>query len=89
MARLYRADDEASRRAAAQLNARLLFDSATQNAQIALNLGVKRVELAIEAARGAAQVWGQLAASVLSDVSLGAGISYGESENWSWWSGEI
>lgn len=67
---------------------RLLFDSAVQNAQIASNWGVKRAELAIEAARGAAQVWGQLAASVLSGVNLGAGISYGESESWSW-SGEI
>lgn len=67
---------------------KLLFDSASQNAQIASNWGVKRAELAIEASRGASQVWGQLAASVLSGVNLGAGISYGESESWSW-SGEI
>ena len=67
---------------------RLIFDGAVQNAQIAANYGIKRAELAIEASRGAAQVWGQLAASVLSGVNLGASISYGESEQWSW-SGEI
>ena len=59
---------------------RLIFDGAVQNAQIAANYGIKRAELAIEASRGAAQVWGQLAASVLSGVNLGASISYGESE---------
>lgn len=67
---------------------RLIFDGAVQNAQIAANYGIKRAELAIEASRGAAQVWGQLAASVLSGVNLGASISYGESEQVSW-SGEI
>lgn len=67
---------------------RLIFDGAVQNAQIAANYGLKRAELAIESSRGAAQVWGQLAASVLSGVNLGASMSYGESESWSW-SGEI
>ena len=55
---------------------------------IAADFGIKRAELAIEGSRGASQVWGQLAASVLSGVNLGASISYGESESWAW-SGEI
>lgn len=68
--------------------ARLQFEGAMQNAKIAADYGIKRAELAIEGSRGASQVWGQLAASVLSGVNLGASISYGESESWSW-SGEI
>lgn len=67
---------------------RLLFEGAVRNAQIAADYGVKRVELAIEGNRGAAQVWGQLAASVLSGVNLGASTSEGSSMSWSW-SGEI
>lgn len=68
--------------------ARLLFDGAVQNARIAADYGIKRAELAIEGSRGASQVWGQLAASVLSGVNLGASTS--QSGSWSWsWSGEI
>jgi len=67
---------------------RLLFDAAARNAEIASNHSIKRAELAIEGHRGSAQVWGQLAASVLSGVNMGASTSYGESMGWSW-SGEI
>lgn len=68
--------------------ARLLFDGAVQNARIAADYGIKRAELAIEGSRGASQVWGQLAASVLSGVNLGASTS--QSGSWSWnWQGEI
>lgn len=79
----------ADRTASLQMDqARLHFDGAVQNAKIAADFGIKRAELAIEGSRGASQVWGQLAASVLSGVNLGASISYGESESWSF-SGEI
>lgn len=68
--------------------ARLLFDGAVQNARIAADYGIKRAELAIEGSRGASQVWGQLAASVLSGVNLGASTS--QSGSWAWnWQGEI
>ena len=68
--------------------ARLLFDGAVQNARIAADYGIKRAELAIEGSRGASQVWGQLAASVLSGVNLGASTS--QSGSWQWsWTGEI
>jgi len=79
----------ADRTASLQMDqARLHFDGAVQNARIAADFGIKRAELAIEGSRGASQVWGQLAASVLSGVNLGASISYGESESWGW-TGEI
>lgn len=81
--------DAANRTAALRMDQhRLMFDSAVQNARMASDHSIKRAELAIEASRGAAQVWGQLAASVLSGVNLGASTS--QSGSWSWnWQGEI
>lgn len=58
---------------------RLLFESSARNAEIAGNYGLKKVEMAIEGHRGSAQVWSQLAASVMSGVNLGASAS----ESWS------
>ena len=81
--------DAANRTAAMRMEqSKLIFDSASQNARIAADYGIKRAELAIEASRGASQVWGQLAASVLSGVNLGAHTSNSVGMNWSW-SGEI
>lgn len=84
------AESDAGNRTAAlrQEQYKLLFGSAAQNARMAADYGIKRAELAIEASRGASQVWGQLAASVLSGVNLGASTS--QSGSWSWsWTGEI
>lgn len=64
--------------------ARLVFDSAARNAEVYGNFALKKADMAIEGSRGAAQVWSQLAASVLSGVNLGASTSYGESMSWAW-----
>lgn len=81
--------DAANRTAALRMDQhKLLFDSARENARMAADFGIKRAELAVEASRGASQVWGQLAASVLSGVNLGASTS--QSGSWSWnWQGEL
>ena len=60
---------------------KLIFDSAVQNARMAADIGVKKAELAIEGSRGAAQVLGQLTASVLSGVNLSASASNGSDLN--------
>lgn len=67
---------------------RLLFDGAVQSAKLAADFGIKKAELAIEGSRGAAQVWGQLAASVMSGVNLSASSGYSESTSFNY-SGEI
>lgn len=55
---------------------RLVFDAARSNAEIASNVGMKRIEYAIDANRGIAQIWAQLAASVFSGMNLSGSIGY-------------
>lgn len=55
---------------------RLVFDAARANAEIAANVGLKRIEYAIDANRGTAQIWSQLAASVFSGMNLSGSIGY-------------
>lgn len=62
---------------------KLIFDSAVQNARMAADVGIKKAELAIEGSRGAAQVLGQLTASVLSGVNLSASASSSGSSSYS------
>ena len=54
---------------------RLVFEGAARNAEVAGNFALKKADMAIEAHRGAAQVSGQLTASVLSGVNLSAQTS--------------
>lgn len=68
--------------------AKLTFDAAARNAEVAGNFALKKADLAIEGSRGAAQVLGQLTASVMSGVNMSASSGYSESMGWSW-SGEI
>lgn len=67
---------------------RLQLDAQARNAEIAANYGLKHADLALEGHRGSAQIWSQLASSLLSGVNFGASMSYGESTNVSY-SGEI
>ncbi len=67
---------------------RLAFEGAARNAEVAGNFALKKADLAIEAHRGAAQVSGQLTASVLSGVNLSAGTSQSGNVTFSY-SGEI
>ena len=62
---------------------KLIFDSAVQNARMAADVGIKKAELAIEGSRGAAQVLGQLTASVLSGVNLSASANSSASSSYS------
>lgn len=67
---------------------RLAFEGAARNAEVAGNFALKKADLAIEAHRGAAQVAGQLTASVLSGVNMSAGTSQSGSVSFNY-SGEI
>lgn len=67
---------------------RLEWDTARSNAEIASNFLLKKADLALEGHRGSAQIWSQLAASVLSGMNFGASMGYSESTNVSY-SGEI
>lgn len=55
---------------------RLVYDSAKSNAEIAANVGLKRIEYAMDANRGAAQIWAQLAASVFSGLNFSGSVGY-------------
>ena len=55
---------------------RLVYDSAKTNAEIAANVGLKRIEYAMDANRGVAQIWAQLAASVFSGLNFSGSVGY-------------
>ena len=59
-------------------------ESAIRGAEATANTAIKKLELAVEIARGQAQILSQLAASVMSGVSTSASINAGESQSWSW-----
>ena len=55
---------------------RLTFETAKGNAEISANVGLKRIEYAMDANRGAAQIWAQLAASVFSGLNFSGSVGY-------------
>lgn len=55
---------------------RLTFETAKANAEIAANIAMKRIDQAVEAGRGTAQIWAQLAASVFSGMNLSGSVGY-------------
>lgn len=67
---------------------KLVFETARTNATMAADIAMKRVDQAIEAGKGSAQIWAQLAASIYSGMNFSAGIGYNEGMSWTF-SGEI
>lgn len=61
--------------------ARLAFEAAARNAEVAGNFMLKRADQAIGAGKDAAQIWAQLAASIFSGMNFGASMSYGASDS--------
>jgi hypothetical protein len=54
---------------------RIQVDVQRANAELASNVALKRIDQSIEAIRGAAQIWAQLAAAVMSGMNFNASMS--------------
>lgn len=55
--------------------ARIKVDVQRANAELSSNIALKRIDQSIEALRGAAQIWSQLAAAVMSGMNFNASMS--------------
>lgn len=89
-AAVYSAEGQVSAAAAAATNdgqrivldgQRIKVDVQRANAELATNVAMKRIDQSIEAIRGAAQIWAQLAASVMSGMNFNASMSSSGANN--------